>query len=241
MHVYNITVSLSPCVCVLQEITQVMQQGVNVFIAMMPTDYYAFYSQEFFECLFSESLLDGCKAVVARITAPSNGTSRRRRGQTQQSPEAVMKQYGLDPKKLKCKLCTLFMTQATDYACIDYMTLHSQCYNNRTLCNCCNNPCIKALLKSMCLYNHNYPPPTSHPTTDVVADEGSKKAKKSKRKGKEGGVKEGVATLRSELLGEERRTVVVQPVKETITAGKALLGLGHRLGGWLATLGRAAH
>ena len=90
-------------------------------------------------------------------------------------------------------------------------------------------------------YNHNYPPPPPPPptpTTDVVADEGSTKAKKSKRKG---GVKEGVATLRSELLGEERRTVVVQPVKETITAGKALLGLGHRLGGWLATLGRAAH
>ena len=42
--------------------------------------------------------------------------------------------------------------------------------------------------------------------------------------------------LHSELAGEEIKVAVTQPVKETISAGKSLLGLGQRFGSWLGSL-----
>ena len=45
--------------------------------------------------------------------------------------------------------------------------------------------------------------------------------------------------LRRELMKEEVKEVVVTPVKETVTAGKALLGLGQRLTHWIGGLVRA--
>ena len=41
-----------------------------------------------------------------------------------------------------------------------------------------------------------------------------------------------ISKLRSELTGEEIKQVVTQPIKETVTAGKSLLGLGQRIGSW---------
>ena len=72
---------------------------------------------------------------------------------------------------------------------------------------------------------------------DVIAD----KAKQSKKKPKKGEtpedpVKTNIAKLRSELTGEELKMVLTQPVKETISAGKSLLGLGQRFGSWLGSL-----
>ena len=42
--------------------------------------------------------------------------------------------------------------------------------------------------------------------------------------------------LRSELTGEEIKVTVTQPIKETVSAGKSLLGLGRRFGNWLGSL-----
>ena len=65
--------------------------------------------------------------------------------------------------------------------------------------------------------------------------------KQSKKKSKKGQTLEDpektkIAKLRSELTGEEVKMVVTQPVKETISAGKSLLGLGQRFGSWLGSL-----
>ena len=49
-------------------------------------------------------------------------------------------------------------------------------------------------------------------------------------------VKMEVDKLRSELTGEEIKVAVTQPVKETISAGKSLLGLGQKFGSWLGSL-----
>jgi hypothetical protein len=69
----------------------------------------------------------------------------------------------------------------------------------------------------------------------------SDEAKQSKKKPKKGQtVKDPVKTeidkLRSELTGEEIKVAVTQPVKETISAGKSLLGLGQRFGSWLGSI-----
>ncbi len=42
--------------------------------------------------------------------------------------------------------------------------------------------------------------------------------------------------VRSELAGEEVKMAVTQPVKETVSAGKAVIGLGARLGRWFSSL-----
>ena len=76
----------------------------------------------------------------------------------------------------------------------------------------------------------------------VIADPGFKtkgKSKKKKNQENEAGVKGAISELRGKLLGEEVKEVVVRPVKETMTAGKALLGLGHRLTHWVGGLVRA--
>ena len=78
-------------------------------------------------------------------------------------------------------------------------------------------------------------------STDVLADkEVSQGKRKSKRKSKKNKLDEDVTTaiaqLRSRLLGEEIKEVVTAPVKETMSAGKALLGMGQRLTSWVTSL-----
>jgi len=74
-------------------------------------------------------------------------------------------------------------------------------------------------------------------SADVLADkEVSQGKRKSKRKNKKNKLDEDVTTaiaqLRSQLLGEEIREVVTAPVKETMSAGKALL---ERLTSWVTS------
>ncbi len=45
-----------------------------------------------------------------------------------------------------------------------------------------------------------------------------------------------IERVRSELAGEEVKMAVTQPMKETVTAGKAVIGLGARLGRWFSSL-----
>ena len=45
-----------------------------------------------------------------------------------------------------------------------------------------------------------------------------------------------ISQLRARLLGEEVKMAVVAPVKETVSAGKALLNMGQRLSTWVASL-----
>ena len=70
-----------------------------------------------------------------------------------------------------------------------------------------------------------------------IAD-GAKLSKKKSKKGQtvKDPVKVEIDKLRSELTGEEIKMAVTQPVKETISAGKSLLGLGQRFGSWLGSL-----
>ena len=70
----------------------------------------------------------------------------------------------------------------------------------------------------------------------IIAEE-TKKSKKSKEdQSGEDPVKSKISKLRSELMGEEIKQTVTQPVKETVSAGKSLLGLGQRFGSWLGSL-----
>ena len=45
-----------------------------------------------------------------------------------------------------------------------------------------------------------------------------------------------VSQLRAHLLGEEVKVAITAPVKETLTAGKALLNMGQRFSSWVASL-----
>ncbi len=45
-----------------------------------------------------------------------------------------------------------------------------------------------------------------------------------------------IERVRSELAGEEFKMAVTQPVKETVAAGKAIIGFGVRLGQWFSSL-----
>ena len=45
-----------------------------------------------------------------------------------------------------------------------------------------------------------------------------------------------IAQLRSSLRGEEVKEVVTRPVKETLSAGKALLGIGERFSSWVTSI-----
>ena len=73
-------------------------------------------------------------------------------------------------------------------------------------------------------------------SADVLADkEVSQSKHKSKRKNKKNKLDDettAIAQLRSRLLGEEIKEVVTAPVKETMSAGKALL---ERLTSWVTS------
>ena len=45
-----------------------------------------------------------------------------------------------------------------------------------------------------------------------------------------------IERVRSELAGEEFKIAVTQPVKETVAAGKSIIGFGARLGQWFSSL-----
>lgn len=47
---------------------------------------------------------------------------------------------------------------------------------------------------------------------------------------------EGIPLLRSHLLKEDVTEQVIQPVKETVSAGKSLFGLGKSLTNWMSRL-----
>ena len=78
-----------------------------------------------------------------------------------------------------------------------------------------------------------------HNSTDVVAHKEVKlrkhrsRGKKSKKQGEEADV---VSQLRARLLGEEVKVAVTAPVKETLSAGKALLNMGQRFSSWVSSL-----
>lgn len=72
--------------------------------------------------------------------------------------------------------------------------------------------------------------------TDVIDPS---KASKSKGKKKGRSHQKGMAELRASLMGEQLTEMVTQPVKETMSAGKALIGLGQRFTGWLGSLVKA--
>ena len=69
----------------------------------------------------------------------------------------------------------------------------------------------------------------------VITDDSLRKSK-SKKGSKENNLKNDIASLRMELVGEEVKMAVVQPVKETLSAGKTLINAGQRLGRWISSL-----
>ena len=72
---------------------------------------------------------------------------------------------------------------------------------------------------------------------DNAVKRGKKRSSKSKKKKmEEADAAAVVARLRARLLGEEVKEVVTAPVKETLTAGKAMLQLGQRLSSWVSSL-----
>ena len=75
--------------------------------------------------------------------------------------------------------------------------------------------CIDGIIKL--LYN-----------TAVIADEDKHKSKDP--------VSTKIAKLRSEMEREEFKMAVTEPVKETVSAGKSLLGLGQKFSSWLSSL-----
>ena len=81
------------------------------------------------------------------------------------------------------------------------------------------------------------------PSLGVIADPSvkvSKKQKKLKKGDKSEGVSGDLTRLRAALLGEELRERVIQPVKETLSAGKMLMGAGQRLSRWIGSLVKTA-
>jgi hypothetical protein len=82
-----------------------------------------------------------------------------------------------------------------------------------------------------------YPHYTVFLITVTITDE-AKALKKKSKKGQtiKDPVRMEIDKLRSELTGEEIKVAVTQPVKETISAGKSLLGLGQRFGSWLGSI-----
>ena len=63
---------------------------------------------------------------------------------------------------------------------------------------------------------------------------------RTKKRGKKAKLDRDTATaitqLRSWLRGEEVKDVVTKPVKETLSAGKALLGMGQRFSSWVTSI-----
>ena len=45
-----------------------------------------------------------------------------------------------------------------------------------------------------------------------------------------------ISKLRAQLQGEEVKQVIVGPVKETVSAGKALINMGQRFSSWVVSL-----
>ena len=79
--------------------------------------------------------------------------------------------------------------------------------------------------------------------TVVLADKevGQQSTRRSKKKSKkqpklDPDMTVAISQLRAHLLGEEVKMAVVTPVKETVSAGKALLNMGQRLSSWVASL-----
>lgn len=82
-------------------------QGVEIFIAVIP-EFQFFYNmtgQEFIHSIIQENLLDKCRCIVARVVAMPDLTRRGRHAPKRQSAEEIMREYGLDPKAFKDKLC----------------------------------------------------------------------------------------------------------------------------------------
>ena len=78
---------------------------------------------------------------------------------------------------------------------------------------------------------------------DVLADKevGQQRTHRTRRKNKklpklDPDVAVAISQLRSHLLGEEVREAVVRPVKETVSAGKALINMGQRFSSWVTSL-----
>ena len=79
--------------------------------------------------------------------------------------------------------------------------------------------------------------------TDVLAEKevGQQKIRRSRKKNKkrpklDADMAAAISQLRAHLLGEEVKVAVVTPVKETVSAGKALLNMGQRFSSWITSL-----
>ena len=69
---------------------------------------------------------------------------------------------------------------------------------------------------------------------DREVKRGGRRSKKNKKE--ETDMAAIISRLRAQLMGEEVREAVTGPVKETLTAGKALVNLGQRLSSWVSSL-----
>ena len=74
-------------------------------------------------------------------------------------------------------------------------------------------------------------------TLSVIITDKSKAESQDTKKSK--GTKVSIGRVRSELAGEELKMAITQPVKESVTAGKAIIGLGARVGRWFSSLIKA--
>ena len=74
-------------------------------------------------------------------------------------------------------------------------------------------------------------------TLSVVITDKSKAESLDTKKNK--GNKVSIGRVRSELASEELKVAITQPVKESVTAGKAVIGLGARVGRWFSSLMKA--
>lgn len=77
----------------------------------------------------------------------------------------------------------------------------------------------------------NFSPPPYHLV--VITDKS--RAKSKGKKVTKSGSKVNIERVRIELASRELQVAVTQPVKETVTAGKAIIGLGARLGRWFSS------
>ena len=59
---------------------------------------------------------------------------------------------------------------------------------------------------------------------------------KGKKAKKDADMTTSASRLRAFLQGEEVKEAVVAPVKETVSAGKAVINMGQRFSSWLASL-----
>ncbi len=68
----------------------------------------------------------------------------------------------------------------------------------------------------------------------VITDKSAQGEKKKKKAHSTNKVS--ISRVQSELVGEEFKVAIMKPAKETVTAGKAVIGLGARLGRWFSSL-----